>query len=133
MMSTKETPQLEFQKVKGWKIWYADGSTFNSTQGSWHDAPGDGVQVVMLYFEDTDALGRPTRLYSSGCDSYAFDEATGQFESAFNHKEGMPGEVKTGTFMDYKLLLEMENEAFQDYGAGWLKPNEAKPDIGTKG
>ena len=34
-----------------WRIYYADGSTFDSSQGSHLDAPGDGV-LVIVYTND---------------------------------------------------------------------------------
>jgi len=37
--------------IKSWRIYYADGSTFDSTQGSWADAPAFGVQCVVYYHE----------------------------------------------------------------------------------
>lgn len=35
--------------VIGWKLWYADGSTVDSTQQTWAAAPAEGVQVLMVY------------------------------------------------------------------------------------
>lgn len=35
--------------IKAWRIYYADGSTFDSTQGQWADAPPFGVQCVVYY------------------------------------------------------------------------------------
>ena len=35
--------------VKAWKIFYADGSTFDSSQGTWAEAPPFGVQAVVYY------------------------------------------------------------------------------------
>lgn len=37
--------------IKAWRIYYADGSTFDSTQGSWAEAPPFGVQCVVWYHE----------------------------------------------------------------------------------
>jgi len=31
-----------------WRIYYEDGSVFDNTQGSWSDAPVDGVQAVAV-------------------------------------------------------------------------------------
>lgn len=39
--------------VKSWCIYYADGSTFNSTMGTWAEAPPFGVQAVVYYHEPT--------------------------------------------------------------------------------
>lgn len=35
--------------VKSWRIYYADGSTFSSTDGTWAEAPAFGVQVIVYY------------------------------------------------------------------------------------
>lgn len=37
----------------GFKIWYADGSTFTSRQGRWTAAPMADVAVVTIYFQET--------------------------------------------------------------------------------
>jgi hypothetical protein len=31
-----------------WRIYYADGSTFDNIEGEWEDAPGDGVIAVVV-------------------------------------------------------------------------------------
>lgn len=38
--------------IKAWRIYYADGSTFDSTMGKWADAPPFGVQCVVWYHVD---------------------------------------------------------------------------------
>lgn len=35
--------------VESWTVFYADGSTFSSAQGSWADAPRFGVACVVYY------------------------------------------------------------------------------------
>jgi len=39
-------------KVIGWRAWYADGSKYDSASIVWEDLPGDGVLVIMLYFDN---------------------------------------------------------------------------------
>lgn len=39
-------------KLISWKIWYDNGGTFSSLNGDWKDAPSDGVQVVVEYYDD---------------------------------------------------------------------------------
>lgn len=39
--------------IKGWRLYYGDGTTFDSTQGSWEDAPATNVQVLSVYYEET--------------------------------------------------------------------------------
>jgi hypothetical protein len=36
-------------EIKSWRIYYADGSTFTSQDGSWADAPAFGVECVVYY------------------------------------------------------------------------------------
>lgn len=117
-MSTKETPQLEYQKIIGFKIWYSD-SVYTSNDGEWKNAPIDNVQVVMIYFEKKDALNRYTRLYSSGCDYYALDTTKGLFTSHFDDINKVFGHVLYGKFMNWNKLIELEKVAFEDYG-NWI-------------
>ena len=37
--------------IKAWRVYYADGSTFDSTQGTWAEAPPFGVQCIVWYHE----------------------------------------------------------------------------------
>jgi len=36
-----------------WRIFYGDGSTYNSDEGAWEDAPGWNVQIIL--FRDPEA------------------------------------------------------------------------------
>ena len=123
-MSTKETKQLDHQKIVGFKTWYSD-STYTSNDGKWNDAPKDDVQMVMVYFAHKDALKRFTRLYSSGCDYYALDGSTGRFSSSFDDVSSVSGHVLYGKFMNWDSLMALEKVAFEDYGE-WLNPKELK-------
>jgi hypothetical protein len=38
--------------IKAWRIYYADGSTFTSKDGTWSQAPPFGVQCVVYYHVD---------------------------------------------------------------------------------
>lgn len=38
--------------IKSWRIYYADGSTFDSTRGRWADAPPFGVECIVYYHAD---------------------------------------------------------------------------------
>jgi hypothetical protein len=42
--------------VERWTIFYADGSTFASDDGSWAEAPPFGVQAVVYYRVDGSTL-----------------------------------------------------------------------------
>ena len=71
--------------VESWAVFYADGSTFTSAQGSWADAPRFGVQCVVYYHDD----GRITRDTSS------------QDESLYVWRgEGEQADIKIGLWMD---------------------------------
>ena len=37
--------------VKAWRVWYADGSSFSSDDGTWADAPAFGLQCVVWYHD----------------------------------------------------------------------------------
>jgi hypothetical protein len=51
--------------IIGWKIWFGDGTSVNSFDETWNDAPKENVQVVCYYH------GKGYRTFSSGCDEYA--------------------------------------------------------------
>jgi len=71
--------------VASWRIFYADGSTFDSGQGSWADAPPFGVQCVVYY----DAQGRVT------VDTASRDDSTYTWRG-----EGDEAGIKIGLWMD---------------------------------
>lgn len=50
--------------VIGWRITYGDGSTFTSDNGSWDDAPGKNVQILVHLHEP------PYRTFEYGLDEY---------------------------------------------------------------
>ena len=52
----------------GWRIYYDNGTTFSSVDGTWNEAPGDGVQVVVEYYDDE------SREVHLARDYYIFDE-----------------------------------------------------------
>ena len=56
-----------------WRIYYADGSTFDSTDGPVRSAPREGFLVAIGY----DEQGR--RYIMHGWDFYRFDEPTAQW------------------------------------------------------
>lgn len=57
-------------KAVGWRIYYSDGTTFDSTMGEWKDAPVDGVQFVIEYMEDS------TKSIHQGEDYYIYKDST---------------------------------------------------------
>lgn len=56
-----------------WRIYYADGSTFDSGQGEPHDAPPEGFVCAVGY----DETG--TRYIMHGWDFYQWDKASSQW------------------------------------------------------
>lgn len=56
-----------------WRIYYADGSTFDSEQGEPHEAPSWGFVVSLGYDQDG------TRYMMQGWDYYRWDLDTGQW------------------------------------------------------
>lgn len=52
--------------IDSWIVFYADGSTFTSEDGSWADAPAFGVHAVVYYNtrgSGVDRQGRDVSLY----------------------------------------------------------------------
>lgn len=39
-------------RLVGWKLYFDDGSVFSSLNGRWEDAPADGIQVLVEFYED---------------------------------------------------------------------------------
>ena len=52
------------EAVKGWRIYYGDGSTFDSSEGAWEQALVTGVQFVLIFEE------KPYRMPLYGFDEY---------------------------------------------------------------
>jgi len=57
-------------KVIGWRIYYTDGTTYDSNMGVWSEAPCDGVQFVIEYMEDG------TKNIHRGEDYYIYRDGT---------------------------------------------------------
>jgi len=121
-MDTSITPQLDYQEVAGFKIWYSDSTYTGTTYKEWTKAPTDDIQVVMIYFVKLDGMGRHTRLYSSGCDYYALTEDL-RFTSHFDDTTKVSGHILYGKYTHWDNLMKIEKIAFEDYGE-WLHPAE---------
>ncbi len=87
--------------IKSWAIYYADGSTFTSEDGTWAEAPPFGVQAVIYYhvppYKTIDGG------YNSG-DIYTF-----QGEDAHPEYEG----IKMGLWVDRDTHYRIQDLAFQ--------------------
>jgi hypothetical protein len=58
--------------VLGWRVWYADGSVFDSKSRIWESLPERGLQILMLYFDEEYSPGTPYRQIIHGDDSYTY-------------------------------------------------------------
>jgi hypothetical protein len=45
----------------GWRLYYDDGSTYSAKDGPWERAPATGVQIAVVYYQETYAcwMGPP--------------------------------------------------------------------------
>lgn len=101
------------ETLKGWKIWYGDGSTFTSRHGTWADAPIQDIQIVMLYFDKRDVMGNSLRSVFSGFDYYFKD---GDNISAAMTPSETSGEIKYGKEMAVEAEFEkIRLIAMKDY------------------
>ena len=64
-------------KVRGWKIWYEDLTTYSSNNGLFAVAPDDGIIYMYVYIQDGD---RRRRVNHAGVDNY-FGDDKGMFGS----------------------------------------------------
>ena len=53
--------------VIGWRLWYSNGLSVDSTQSSWSDAPDNDVQIMEWYHEPA-----PYKTLTYGNDEYHF-------------------------------------------------------------
>lgn len=99
--------------VRLWRIWYGDGSTFDSKAGLWEAAPSENVQVVMLYENRNDRQGRPCRFVMSGKDYYFKDGDL--FGVSFDDESKTRGIVKRGKWMTDEAFETIRVRAFEDF------------------
>jgi hypothetical protein len=70
--------------IKAWRIFYADGSTFDSTQGTWAEAAPFGVEAVVYYHDP------PCKTLEHGTR-----------DGVYHYRgDGWPDDVKMGLWMD---------------------------------
>ena len=99
--------------LRQWRIYYGDGSNFDSNDGSWESAPSENVQLVVLYEGEDDALGRPRRFIFSGDDYYFKDGEI--FGSSFNDIANTRGSVKFGKLLNDRRFAFIGARANRDY------------------
>jgi len=89
--------------IWAWRIYYADGSTFSSEDGTFAQAPPFGVQCVVYYrVDDKDRLLRWT------------DDGGGEENDVFvYHGEGEDEGWKMGMWMDAEGLHRIHDLASQ--------------------
>lgn len=81
--------------IASWRVFYADGSTFDSSQGSWADAPPFGT-VCVVYYHVGDKVRRTLDVQAHDTSVYVYQG------------EGDMADVKLGLWMDadgfYRIL-----------------------------
>lgn len=88
--------------IKSWRIYYPDGSTFSSEDGTWADAPPFGVQCVVYYHES------PYKTVDGG---------VSDGDVYYYQGDGYPDDVKLGVWMDAEGLYRI-----MDYAARSVSP-----------
>jgi hypothetical protein len=68
--------------IRAWRVFYADGSTFDSTQGTWAEGPPFGVQCVVWYHDP------PYKTLDQGVDVYVHEGEGGVKMGLFVDEEG---------------------------------------------
>ena len=90
--------------VAGWRVFYP-GETYASNETEWRDLPDEGVQVIVLYYQEYAAEGVRYRKLLDGHDYYWHVPGTDTFDET-NDRDEIPDEaiVKAG--------LELPDEDF---------------------
>lgn len=119
-----------------WQIYYADGSTFSSEQGSPFDAPRTGVEVIVH-----EEIGGGFSLLS-GADFYYWEpEASNwgwmyadQFSLVLHLQRAKAPLVLFGEMIRHEQFTEMEKRALADVGKlkkAWRRKQD-KQTLGNK-
>ena len=92
------------RSVAGWRVFYPD-ETYAGDDIEWRDLPDEGVQVIVLYYEEFATEGVRYRKLLDGDDFYYHVPGTDVFGST-NDRDEIPDEalVKAG--------LELPDEDF---------------------
>ena len=81
---------MDTGKVVGWRIYYTDGSGYNSSDTKWEDLPEDGVIVLVLYLDEYSGGGEVQhRIVLDGSDYYFHIPGT----ELFGSNNDMPDEI----------------------------------------
>lgn len=95
-------------KLIGWRIYYDDGSVFSSLDGDWKDAPSDGVQVLVEFYEDG------SRKIHIERDYYMLDDGKAFGTNNINPWLRKKGEVKFGRWSSDDKFHELVRRAKED-------------------
>ena len=91
-----------------WQIFYGDGSTFNSDDGDWEDAPANDVQVVIFKENDRWVLRH-------GGDFFRMDEDGAivnlDIFGLVDYAVNVIGHIKQGRFLSTKKFHIVRQEA----------------------
>lgn len=99
----------------GWRLYYADGSTVDSTQMNWEDAPRESVQVLIVFHSEKDKYSRPLREMYHGSPGNAGDYYW-QFGAGTANDVPDDAAVKYGSMMERKEeWLALYSRALNDY------------------
>lgn len=102
-------------KMAGWRIYYDNGSVFSSLDGEWKDAPNDGIQILVEFYEDGSKILHVEREY------YILDEGKAYGTNNLHPWLRKYGQVKFGRWFNndgYKRLLELAKKE------GWKEDKE---------
>ena len=101
--------------VVGWRLYYADGSTVDANQMPWPDAPREGVQVLVVFYDTFDNNGRPGRGLFHGSPGNAGDYYWQYGAGTWKDVPSL-AMVKYGKMMEEKAdWLAIYNTALNDY------------------
>jgi hypothetical protein len=93
-----------------WKIYYGDGSTFDSTEGDPEDAPATDIQIIIQFSEDGE------RDRQSGSDYYVRRDGRWQGVDIFGLFDYLMSEsrVKFGRYLSNRAFRRISDHANSD-------------------
>ena len=91
-----------------WKIYYDSGAVFSSHNGKWEDAPGDGIQVLVEFYDDG------TRKLHYEKDYYILDDGKAFGTNNINPWLRKYNIVKSGRWAKDSYFREIANRAKQE-------------------
>ena len=116
MLSIEELPKNV--SIVGVKIFYGDHKiaccrgSLKEIYTQWNKAYNDNVQIVMIYYNKTDAQGRPLRHNFQGSDFYSFD---GQVFNSSNDSRELNGSIKNGKWVSDDQFTKVRDIALTEY------------------